>query len=184
MPKLIPSFKKGFTLIELLIVISIIGILAALTLASFGGAQAKARDGIRKSDLAQMKRALELVKSDCSGSAYYPLSGAAGTGAAQYTNLGTYLTSFTPKYISSTPQDPTGNYGYLVSGTVVNKCPDTAGTLNVTGATDYAMYAILEQGAKDAQGTDSRTKCNGKPVPGSGTWTDATYAGYYVVCNN
>ena len=51
--------KKGFTLIELLVVIAIIGVLASTVLASLNGARAKARDARRKSDIRQLKLALE-----------------------------------------------------------------------------------------------------------------------------
>lgn len=51
--------NKGFTLIELLIVISIIGILAALAMVSFTGPQRQARDAGRKSDLRQYSTSLE-----------------------------------------------------------------------------------------------------------------------------
>ncbi|MBI3282559.1 type II secretion system protein [Candidatus Curtissbacteria bacterium] len=182
------QFNKGFTLIELLIVITIIGILASLTLASFGGAQAKARDGVRKSDLSQVKRALELVKADCTGNAYYPNEGW-GSGVSAYNSLGTYLSDPDLKYISSTPKDPKDSapnqYGYATTTTTVDKCPDPSGngTLTIDGGTDYSMWAVLER-TSDADGLSSRTKCNGKPVPSGGTWTDAAYAGYYVICNN
>jgi len=42
--------SKAFTLIEMLVVISLIGILAALALASYAGTQKQARDTNRKSD--------------------------------------------------------------------------------------------------------------------------------------
>lgn len=51
--------KKGFTLIEVLVVISLIGIFAALSLVSFTSAQKQARDTVRKSDLKQYQNALE-----------------------------------------------------------------------------------------------------------------------------
>lgn len=51
--------KRGFTLIEVLITVSIIGLLASLTLVSFGGSQKSARDTQRKSDLKQYATALE-----------------------------------------------------------------------------------------------------------------------------
>ena len=56
--------KKGFTLIELLVVISIIALLSSIVLSSLNDARAKARDSVRRSDLRQIKTALELYKSD------------------------------------------------------------------------------------------------------------------------
>jgi len=50
----------GFTLIELLVVISIIGILASLTLVSYTGAQKQTRDTQRRSDLNQYRNACQL----------------------------------------------------------------------------------------------------------------------------
>ena len=55
---------KGFTLVELLVVISIMGILTVISLASFVSAQVKARDAQRKSDLGQVSKALMLYYSD------------------------------------------------------------------------------------------------------------------------
>ena len=177
------QFNNAFTLIELLIVISIIGILATVTLASYNSAQEKARDGIRKSDLAQMKRALELSKADCQGSAYYPNLGGASAVAA-YTALGSYLSDPDLKYISSTPTDPKNaapqQYAYATSTVAGLFCPaaDGTGTLTVNGAVDYALWVRLER-TSDSDGTNSRTKCAGKP--GNATWN---VAGYYVICNN
>ncbi len=50
----------GFTIVELLIVISIIGILAAVTLSSLNASRLKADDAKRAQDMAQVKTALEL----------------------------------------------------------------------------------------------------------------------------
>lgn len=57
------KFIKGFTLIELLIVISIIGLLSTLLLANMFGVREKGRDAIRKSDISQIQKALEIYKS-------------------------------------------------------------------------------------------------------------------------
>lgn len=54
-----PASLKGFTLIELLIVIVIIGILSAGAVALFTGAQARARDARRKSDLNAIELAIQ-----------------------------------------------------------------------------------------------------------------------------
>lgn len=83
--------KKGFTLIELLTVMTIIAVLAGLALVSYGGAQKSARDGKRKSDLEQIRSALEMCYADTNS---YP--------AAIYPNV----SCGTETYLSGTPRDP------------------------------------------------------------------------------
>jgi len=78
--------KKGFTLIELLVVISIIGILVAVAVASYTGAQIKARDARRRSDMKAVQSTMEQ---------YY-----ATTGAGNYAALGTVFPTGT------SPSDP------------------------------------------------------------------------------
>jgi prepilin-type N-terminal cleavage/methylation domain-containing protein len=52
--------SKGFTLVELIIVIVIIGILAAVSVVGYTNQTSKARDTIRKSDLTQIYKALQV----------------------------------------------------------------------------------------------------------------------------
>lgn len=67
--KSLKKAEKGFTIIELLIVIAIIIILAALVLNNFQGAQAKARDTQRVTDINNIHSKLEEYYNENN---YYP----------------------------------------------------------------------------------------------------------------
>lgn len=56
--------NRGFTIVELLIVIVIVAVLAAITIVAYNGIQQRARDSQRKSDLAQIAKALHLYGVD------------------------------------------------------------------------------------------------------------------------
>lgn len=69
------SFKKqGFTIVELLVVIVVIGILASVTIVSFGGVQTKAAVVVVKSDLSQARSQLDIYNTAGNG---YPVTQAA-----------------------------------------------------------------------------------------------------------
>lgn len=124
--------KKGFTLIELLVVISIIGILASLTLVSYSGAQKQTRDTQRRSDLAQYRNGLENYAANNNG--LYP----------RYTTRQSVTTNpcgvLRPNYISACPSDPTG-------GTFVYYyCSDGGGNDGTARATKYVLWVALETG--------------------------------------
>ena len=57
------SFKQGFTLIEMLVVISIIGILSSIILASITSARQRARDTERIIQIKEIQKAVELYYS-------------------------------------------------------------------------------------------------------------------------
>ncbi|MBI2053015.1 MAG: prepilin-type N-terminal cleavage/methylation domain-containing protein [Candidatus Ryanbacteria bacterium] len=73
--------RAGFTLIELLVVIFIIGILAAIVLATVSSVRVKARDARRKADLNQIQKGLEF-HYDAFG--YYPTETACDTSIGQW----------------------------------------------------------------------------------------------------
>ena len=68
-------YKKGFTLIELLVVISIIGLLASITVVALGGARRGGRDVKAKADLKQVQTALELCYDKSSPPGYPDFTG-------------------------------------------------------------------------------------------------------------
>jgi len=114
--------KRGFTLIELLVVVTIILVLSSVGLVSYQAAQRKGRDSKRKTDLEQVRAALEMFRSD-NGS--YP------TGS-----WGEVITVLTDEdYLSSAPQDPKGySYHYVSDGHT------------------YQLYAYLEAGGEEDYG--------------------------------
>ncbi len=59
----------GFTLIELLVVISIISLLASIIMTGLNTARAKARDSVRRSDIQEINKAIQLYMSDHGGQA-------------------------------------------------------------------------------------------------------------------
>jgi len=60
--KKVKNKKNGFTLFELLVSISIIAVLTAVAVVSFGGVNKRARDSKRISDLEKIRLALEAAK--------------------------------------------------------------------------------------------------------------------------
>ncbi|MDO8667510.1 MAG: prepilin-type N-terminal cleavage/methylation domain-containing protein [bacterium] len=107
---------NGFTLIELLVVISIIGILSSFAVVSLNNARNKARDALRKADMAQMRTALALYYDDNNE---YPACGSwdntredFGAVANQaYADcymvaLGAALTGGARPYLNPMPKDP------------------------------------------------------------------------------
>jgi prepilin-type N-terminal cleavage/methylation domain-containing protein len=101
------KLKLGFTLIELLVVISIIGILAGLTLVSFTAAQKQTRDTQRQSDLKQYQNLLEAYASTNKG--LYP-------NRPLPSELSTLCNDMPNGPLNSTncPQDPSeGTWDYL-----------------------------------------------------------------------
>ncbi len=107
--------KGGFTLIELLIVIAIIAILLAVGTTSYLTASKQSRDSRRKTDLEQIRQALEMYRSE---NGTYPAQGAGNTPSG-----------LTPTYITTLPADPKeGTYYYAVG----------------SPATTYSLCATLE----------------------------------------
>ena len=125
--------EGGFTLLELLIVIVIIGILAVLILPNLASGPARARDAQRKSDLRNIKTALETYYNDNNS---YPTAGGVSCVPNASACLGTVLESGSTPYMKTVPNDPKAGQNYTYSPTPAS-CAAGA-------CTSYTLTATLE----------------------------------------
>lgn len=122
------STRRGFTLIELLVVISIIGLISTVAFVGINNARAKARDGQRKANIGQLKKALEL---------YYNANGQ------------TYPATSNPPTFECTSTTVPAGIGVYINPAPVDPIPEknTIGTncLQYTGdGSDYKIRATME----------------------------------------
>ena len=132
---------QGFTLVELLVVIVIIGILATGAVSMFTGAQQKARDSVRITDIQAVKLGVEQYYGD---KAEYP-NADLGAGALEPLS--------TNGYIDKLPSDPKKGEenGSSVFVYVYGSSSDT--TTSVQGQ-EFELSALFE----NAGNTDSKSK--------------------------
>jgi general secretion pathway protein G len=132
----IQNKSAGFTLIEILIVISIIGVLSALTLVGMSGFRASGRDAKRVSDIRQVQNGLEL---------YYAKNGVYPDSVANNA-----LPDLSSAGVKNLPTDPlnTGSYVYKYF-----KC----GAGDASGYS-YVLSTKLESSTSQIQ--DYGTICN------------------------
>ncbi len=172
------SSNAGFTLIELIIVIGILAILAVFALAALNPLAQfrKARDGERKSDLAQIQRVLEQYYQDHGN---YPKS------SSSYTitdfngvSLGWGASGGWSPYMDLVPKDPDSSrtYVYYAPG---------------GSPQSYYLYTSIEQGPNDTQtckatvsncinNPESLTYCTCGNVPAA---VDCGASGKHHPCN-
>lgn len=106
--------QKGFTLIELLMVIAIIGVMSAFFATNFATARNKATDAVRKSNLAQLQKALDLYYNTnatfpTTGGLWYGLADNATTGFKDLSGANGYIPNLAPTFLLKLPVDPSGD---------------------------------------------------------------------------
>lgn len=142
--------SAGFTLIELVISIGILSILATFLIATLNPLQQfeKAHDGQRKSDLSQIKRALEQYYQD---HASYP----ANDGSYQIKDFNGSSVSWGGNagwqpYMNLVPKDPSSDRQYVYRST--------------NNGQTYQLYTALERGPEDPQTCESQSAlCKANP---------------------
>lgn len=130
------KITSGFTMIEILVVVTIIGILFGVGIISYSSITQSSRDARRKTDLEQIRAALEMWRS------------AEPTALGQYpdfpqsncSDLNT-IVNFS-EYLPQIPEDPKA-----ASGTMYYVCESSANT--------YSLYSVLEA----ASTTDCGVSC-------------------------
>lgn len=99
--------RFGFTLFEILIVVTIIGVLAALSLTAYSTAQRRTRDTKRKGDLKSISNALEQYYAICTY--VYPLP-AAQSKVPEPIQCGSNT------IMATVPKDPRSGTKYTMTG--------------------------------------------------------------------
>jgi general secretion pathway protein G len=109
--------KRGFTLIELMIVVSILGILAAIVLPHFQDHQQQARRAAAKDTLRKVPTQIELYKLDHNGLA----PGFLGTGQASDSMIiNQFVGTSAPNGMATSSRVPAGQY---VHGPYLDRMP-------------------------------------------------------------
>lgn len=148
---------RGFTIVELLIVIVVIGILAALVISTFAGAQERARYASYQTDIKAIQKAILAFHADNS---YYPYSGTtASCGTNTNGNTTSWVPGVAPKYINSLPLPASAPNDYYAYCWAIN------------GA-DYKLIRLVPGGVSVPQiEIDDATKKNMMdPVRGTRGW--------------
>lgn len=126
--------KKGFSFIEILVVVTIISLLTAVAVASYSTFLKTSRDAKRKTDLEQVRAALEMYRSTVDT---YPV------GSVWSTTLNILTTPVT--YIQRLPTDPKNpTYTYYYTGSI----------------SDYTLGTYLEGGGTNCMGGQCGGNCN------------------------
>lgn len=141
------SRTTGFTLIEVLVAATIIAILTAVGMVSYTNINKRSRDTKRRSDMEQIRSALEMYRAD-NGS--YP-----NTGGGSWSDTSNLSGTLVSSYMSAIPSDPksatqtyryqatnlvSGNYyGYCLSSLLESENPSDTCTPDTVNTHNYGL---------------------------------------------
>jgi type II secretory pathway pseudopilin PulG len=127
--------QEGISLVEMLVISGLITIMISGFIALINPLQkiSQSNDVKRKSDIAQLQRALEIYNND---NGQYPAS------TATYTITGTNWGGAWPQYMARLPQDPTGGRRYVYYTPNIGACANYQ---------CYYIFASLQSGGNDPQ---------------------------------
>jgi general secretion pathway protein G len=127
-----PLRQQAFTLVELLLVVTIIGVLAAIVVPKMMGRSEQARQVAARADIASIKTALDAFEVD---NGYYPKG---TSGLQDLLQTPRDARNWRGPYLDKLPQDPWGN-NYIYT------CP---------GKHNPSSYDLLSTGLDGQSGTD------------------------------
>lgn len=152
------KLRRGFTLVELLVVIVVIAILVSIVVVGFANVQKRARDEVRKQDLASLAKALELYNNDNGPMSTSSNCGSGGNGSGWVNFTYSGYTSISNCLINAKALK-----SQLVSPAKTDSC--TSGNLSCdaymkttciqSGRTVSYLYANLETVPNTASDTNS-----------------------------
>jgi type IV pilus assembly protein PilA len=154
------SGQRGFTLIELVIVVAVIGILTAIAIPAYGNIQQTARVNTAKSDLTNLRKAIDLARSN--------------SNATLITVTGSNCTYCT---FTVDPLDtPKTGAGWVTYNATLKKISDASG-INVKGLLDsYGRPYLIDENEGEGVGN-----CNTDAISASDkTWTASTTTGQLI----
>lgn len=126
-------------MVELLIVMAIMGILASIIFANFGGASATGRDAKRQADLTTLQNAVEEYKTKYGR---YPAQGCGTAGSSFSTESCSqpYITNLAPEFLPRLPTDP--NRGTQAGYSYITNADGTVYKLMVSGTVESETVTI------------------------------------------
>jgi len=163
--------KKAFTLVELILVITILGILAALVMPTFQGNIATAKESAAKSDLMTVRAQIELYKLQHNG---YPPGYANGAGTDIATLVLQLTATSTVTGIVSPSTVPTDPFLY---GPYLKKIPKNP--FNELSTIEYVAEATAFAAAANGTSSGWLYKKETAEIVMNWTGTDKNGVNYY-----